>query len=172
MDGAELLEEFAVGEVVGDRVGPAGHQVVGGGVEGAREALDGLGGGLGLVALVAADLDVGHRDALGELGLREAAVGAEALDPGADVCDLAKLMGAKCGCGADASLSRLLILLGASPAVAAGDDLPASSVWKSRRPGSSYTAVTLAPTRERIDVDDLVMTPDGVARAGAEDLLR
>ena len=40
-------------------------------------------------------------------------------------------------------------------------------VPKKCRRGSSFTVVTLAPAREMIDLDDLVVTPDGVARAGA-----
>ena len=116
LDGAVLLEELAIGEVVGDRVcdpvGPAGHEVAGRRRECAREAFDGLGGGPGLVALVAPDRFV--------------------LEAGGGVVGVFK------------------------------SDQP----WNVVAPGPSFTAVTLFPTREMIDLDDLVLTPGGVARAG------
>ena len=56
LDLLELLEELAVLEAgLGGLVGGAVEQVIAGDAEGVGEALEGVGGGLGLAVLVAAD---------------------------------------------------------------------------------------------------------------------
>lgn len=80
---AQSRDEFALESGGGGGVvGGAGHEVVDGGLEFAREAGGGRGGRFGLAALVAGDLGEVDAGALGELRLREFAALAELLEAG------------------------------------------------------------------------------------------
>jgi hypothetical protein len=70
MERRHLLEQLSVLEArLGGLVGGAVEQVVAGDAEGVGEALEGVGGGSGLAALVAADQIGVQSDELGELGV-------------------------------------------------------------------------------------------------------